>query len=396
MDYVKAQEDLLAAMKSWRDVSMAPDDPSQPQTFQQAQQQYNYIQDYLKNQQQATTDRTEAEGRGFWDAATAILPEYLVSGREEAALGATRGEPINIGFPSGMSSDDMLRQLNPRQFEAMQAARAAQVPTAKEEYLAQVPDFTASQERIAAGRNPLAAGIQDATKIAAYNVTQEPGYDLLSPAEQEAKQLWAATKAAPGAMYDVGWTPSVNFLGQVFGASPTAPIAGALGAMRGKRGAALGAGLGAYIDERKGGILRAFEAEGINPRDPGILQYLEDHPEAWATAETQADKRAAVIGIMSAISGGVAGKIGQIAGRGSIPRALAYTAADIPVSSVLEGIGEGGAQLYSGQEFDPSEVAIEMAAGGAMNVPTTAVSATTSAMQSRPPELNDRTRSPSC
>ena len=52
MDYVQSQKDLLAAMKSWRDITMTPDDPNQPQTFQQAQQQYNHIQDYLKKQQQ--------------------------------------------------------------------------------------------------------------------------------------------------------------------------------------------------------------------------------------------------------------------------------------------------------------------------------------------------------
>jgi hypothetical protein len=56
MDYVKAQEDLIAAMKSWQDVTMTPDDPNQPQTFQQAQQQYNHIQDYLKKQQQGAVE----------------------------------------------------------------------------------------------------------------------------------------------------------------------------------------------------------------------------------------------------------------------------------------------------------------------------------------------------
>ena len=43
MDLVKAQEDLIAAMKSWQDVTLAPDDPNQPHTFQQAQQQYNCL-----------------------------------------------------------------------------------------------------------------------------------------------------------------------------------------------------------------------------------------------------------------------------------------------------------------------------------------------------------------
>ena len=391
MNHVKDQEKLLNVMESWRDVGMAPDNPNQPSTYQEARQQYNTLQDLLRKQS-TQTPAAEGNDRGFWDAVTSTLPEYFVSGREEAALGATRGKPINIGFPSGVSSDDMLHKLNPRQFKAMQVARAAQTPTAKEEYKAQVPEFLASQERMAAGRNPLAAGIQDATKIAAYNVTQEPGYDLLSPAQQKWQQTKAAIAASPGAMYDVGFTPSVNFLGQVLGASPTAPIAAALGAMRGRKPAAIGAGLGAYIDERKGGILRALETEGINPRDPGILQYLDDHPEAWALAETQADKRAAVIGIMSAISGGVASKIGQLAGKGSIPRALAFTAADAPISAVLEGVGEGGAQILSGQEYDPSEVAIEVAAGGAMNLPTTAVSAVSSAASSRPMELNDTTR----
>ena len=65
MDYVKAQEDLIAAMESWRDVTMAPDDPNQPHTFQQAQQQYNFIQDYLKNQQQQK--EYEARDPGFLD-----------------------------------------------------------------------------------------------------------------------------------------------------------------------------------------------------------------------------------------------------------------------------------------------------------------------------------------
>jgi hypothetical protein len=185
----------------------------------------------------------------------------------------------------------------------------------------------------------------------------------------------------------------------MLGRSPTGPLAGVATALLGKgrgrgQAAKVGAatGLGAALDERRGGIVRELQEQGIDTNSFEVMDYLDRNPEAWANAETVADKRAAAIGIAAAISGGVAGKIGQIAGKGSIPRALGYIAAETPISSVLEGAGEAGAQLYSGQKLNPQDIALEMIGSSGMSAPVTTASAAASAMQARPPELNDRTR----
>ena len=402
MDYVKAQEDLLAAMESWRDVSMAPDDPNQPQTFQQAQQQYNRIQNHLKNQQQAPpmipqadiySARAEAEAArraaaepGLWTDTKNYLSDTLASS-------PLKQFPL-LGLPS-------------RWMDVADKAQAGDTIAANLRAYFGDDDVEDALTGMVRGREGAQQDFD--TMLPAYQENLANVEALTDPGITNIQRAMAQPGMMPGLRQFVSDpVAGTSLLAQTLGRSPASAVLGAGGSTIGgltggplgaTGGGALGGAAGGWIDERTGGIVRMLQERGLDIENPEHIQLLQENPEVFDLASEQAQKRAAAIAAFSAIAGGVAGGLGRIAGaplhalgRLAMPARAGAAIGAVPAAGVLEGAGEYAAQRAAGQDINWPDVKLEALMGGVMDAGTAIGGVASGQLAPRAPQLNERTR----
>ena len=413
MDLVKAQEELIDVMDSWRDSTMAPDDYRQPQSFQRARQQYNQEQDYMRqraakpamdsqavinaDRAQAEADRRAAAEPGAWTDIKNITSDALQGGarvasgipgagfalRQLANIDrANMGDAIAAGFQSYLGDPDVEESLEG-------VVRGDQGAQARFDKL--LPGFMESRRATDA-----------LTDRGVGNVMKSFGQEGIGTG---LKSLWDDPVAA------------YNLIGTTLGRSPASVALGAGGtalgatagfltpmpggaAAGGMMGGALGGGAGGYMDERTGGIIRMLEEKGFDIANPAHIQLLKENQEVFDLASDQADKRALAIGAFSAISGAVSAGLGRVAagpaigalGRWAVPARFGAAGASIPTSGILEATGEGAAQYAAGQPRNWADIKLEGALGALIDAPITATSMASAGVAPSGGVLSERTR----
>ena len=413
MDYVKAQEELVGVMESWRDVTMAPDDPSQPQSFQQAQQQYNKIQNLLRQQQMGpamdsraviNADRAQAEAA----KRAAAVPGAWTDIKNLTSDALQRGAQVSSGIPGAGFA---LRQLA----NIDRANMGDAIATSFQSYLGD-PDVEESLAGVVRGDKGAQAGYDELlpgfmeSREATDALTDRGVGNIMQSFGQEGigtglKSLWDD----PVAAYNlVGTTLGRSPASVALGAGGTAlgtglgfvaggPPGAAAGAMA---GGAFGGGAGGYMDERTGGIIRMLEEKGFDIANPAHIQLLQENPEVFDLASDQANKRALAIGAFSAISGAVSAGLGRVAagpaigalGKWAVPARFGAAGGSIPASGILESGGEFAAQQVAGQPTNWADVKLEGVLGSLIDAPITATSMASTKFAPHSGELNDRTR----
>ena len=369
------QVQLLDAMESWRDESMAPDSPYQPQKYREMRKEYLNVNDAAAQQQAA------AQPPSLWDNIKQGTSNALQSPAADAISGMPLfGMPLRMvrAFDEGDAGDAFYHNITGipdyRRMESAVGDLVAGEEGAQAEYEALLPEFSKMRQEVAGATHP---GIENITA--------------------------AAQEGIPEAII-AGWqNPAAltNLIGSTFGRSPFSATLGTAGALGGSMikpgggtlaGLGLGSGIGGGIDERIGGTIRLLESEhGLDVSNPEHIAYLQAHPEIFDESESAANKRALAIGGISGLSGLVGGALGRAAftpGLSALTRLGAGVASPV-ASGVLEAGGERLARHVGGQERDVGEERLEGLLGTLIDAPGTVVAATSG---QRPGEITDMQR----
>jgi hypothetical protein len=191
-------------------------------------------------------------------------------------------------------------------------------------------------------------------------------------------------------LYDTS-NPVGSFVLDVIRTIPESLISMATAAEAGIRGAAAGAGVGAgagsiipgagtaagattgAIAGYFGGTSLALEyghsimdvlrEEGVDVTSPDQLREASRDERIMSKAREKGLKRGIPIAVFDAISGGTAGKVGNVlvksVGKSATNRAMKVAAAETLVQAGLGGTGEFAGQVISGEEIRPRDIALE-------------------------------------
>lgn len=191
-------------------------------------------------------------------------------------------------------------------------------------------------------------------------------------------------------LYDTS-NPVGSFVLDVIRTIPESLISMATAAEAGIRGAAAGAGVGAgagsvipgagtaagattgAIAGYFGGTSLALEyghsimdvlrEEGVDVTSPDQLREASRDQRIMSKAREKGLKRGIPIAVFDAISGGTAGKVGNVlvksVGKSATNRAMKVAAAETLVQAGLGGTGEFAGQVISGEEIRPRDIALE-------------------------------------
>ena len=112
---------------------------------------------------------------------------------------------------------------------------------------------------------------------------------------------------------------------------------------------------------------------GIDPKDPeAVAAMLQNNPEIMDGILGKGAKRAAVIGLIDAVTGGVVTKIARGASGASKIEKVAATTTGGGVGVVGEGVGEAAALAATGEDVRAGEVFAEMIGAGPVTAASTA------------------------
>jgi hypothetical protein len=110
-------------------------------------------------------------------------------------------------------------------------------------------------------------------------------------------------------------------------------------------------------------IMDVLREEGVNVTDPEQLREATGDQRIMSKAREKGLKRGIPIAVFDAISGGAAGKVGNVlvksVGRSAKNRAMKVAAAETLVQAGLGGTGEFAGQVISGEEIRPRDIALE-------------------------------------
>lgn len=194
-------------------------------------------------------------------------------------------------------------------------------------------------------------------------------FSMMVPVTDEGVSSYALAGAAAGTGTGAG-------VGAAFGAlgGPLAPVTSTAGAIAGGlRGLMAGMSATTEVALSYGQFLQEeAQKRGLEFNEENVRKLLEDESVVNA-ATNRALSRGATIALVDVVTSGFAGKaLGatKAAVKGTTGKVLGTTAA-LGVESVGEGVGEGAAQVVSGQEVSGEEIALETLGGfggGVFNV----------------------------
>lgn len=168
----------------------------------------------------------------------------------------------------------------------------------------------------------------------------------------------------------------------------------AAGAVAGPAGFAVGSGAGSGGMEYISSIRDGLQREGIDVDDPNAMIKAASDPELMARVKDYAQTRGGIIGAIDAATGGLATKT-------FAPKALTSPASREAANLVTQtGIqmaggagGEAAAQLATGQELQPGQIAAE-AAGELIGAPIDIAGAAVAGVRERAAGANSRPDTP--
>lgn len=146
------------------------------------------------------------------------------------------------------------------------------------------------------------------------------------------------------------------------------PLMVAGGIAGGPIGFAVGAGTGSGMTEYRASLADSLQQQGVDLTSAESMIAAANNPEIMAVAHNYAQKRAAIIGTVSAISGGLASKPLTPFVKNAVARELSNVVLQTGAQAVLEGSGEALAQLATDGEISGGEVLAE-AIGGSITAP---------------------------
>lgn len=152
------------------------------------------------------------------------------------------------------------------------------------------------------------------------------------------------------------------------------------GATGGPMGVAGAVGGNSFLVDYANSVVDGLSRAGVDVTDANAIRAALRDPAIIAQVADAAGKRAAVVGAVDAVSGGVAGKMllpSKVAGKmvsRPIAAEMANIALQLPVQAGLGAAGEAGGQLAAGQELQPGEILAE-AFGEFFGTPAEVVSA---------------------
>jgi hypothetical protein len=148
----------------------------------------------------------------------------------------------------------------------------------------------------------------------------------------------------------------------------------------GPMGVAGSVGANSFLVDYANSVVEGLSRAGVDVTDSESIRAALRDPAIISQVAEAAGKRAAVVGAVDAVSGGVAGKMllpSKIAGKmvaRPIATEMANIALQLPVQAGLGAAGEAGGQLAAGQELQPGEILAE-AFGEFFGTPAEVVSA---------------------
>ena len=173
-----------------------------------------------------------------------------------------------------------------------------------------------------------------------------------------------------GDAWDAYWSDPINITADLGARSgiamlPSLALGGAaaavMGPVGGKFGFAAGMSLGSAGVEYAASITEGLRKEGVDLSDAQSIIDAVSDAELMQRVEKRAMIRAATIGGVAAISGGVATKTFGFGIAGPIKRELANAAVQAVTQAGLGGAGEALAQVATGEELHAGEIAAEAA-----------------------------------
>ena len=194
-------------------------------------------------------------------------------------------------------------------------------------------------------------------------------FSMLIPVTDEGVSAYGLGGAAAGVGVGAGTGAALGAIG-----GPLAPVTSTAGAIAGGlRGLMAGMSATTEVALSYGQYLQEeAQKRGLEFNEQNVKKLLEDQAVIDG-ATNRALSRGATIGLVDAVTSGLAGRaLGatKAAVKGTAGKALG-TGAALGVESVGEGLGEGAAQAVSGQEVSGEEIALEMlggVGGGVFNV----------------------------
>lgn len=143
---------------------------------------------------------------------------------------------------------------------------------------------------------------------------------------------------------------------------PPSLVGAGAGAAGGPAGMAAGVGLASGLTEFSSTFLDEAGKQGYNVQDPVSLEKFLNDSKAYNTAIDKGITRAGIVGGVDAITGGTAGKFLKPALAQALKQRVIATGKELGVQGLGGSIGEGAAQIASGQPLDPFDIAMEAVA----------------------------------
>jgi N12 class adenine-specific DNA methylase len=170
----------------------------------------------------------------------------------------------------------------------------------------------------------------------------------------------AGNKKEYGKAFDVFLTDPFGIIASVGTESLPAMAPGAAASM--VAGPVVGMGMGsAWVEQASAlqqGIEEAVRAAGGDPANPDDVKRILSDPEVRAALGQRADVRAGIVGLVDALSGGLASKFMGF-GTKPITREMSNALVQMPVQGTAGAIGEGAAELVTTGEIKPGNMALE-------------------------------------
>ena len=159
-------------------------------------------------------------------------------------------------------------------------------------------------------------------------------------------------------------------------------LAGGAGAIPGTfaglaRGVQAGFAATSFAMEYSNAFFDAAQEKGYDMTDPQQVEKALMDQQVWATTNDIGVKRGLVIGAVDLVGGRIAGRVFKTSKVGSVgARAASLTTERLVVDPAFEMLGEGAAQVLSGQGLDAKEVFSEGLGGFGSQSPNMALNIT--------------------
>lgn len=312
----------------------------------------------LKSRQKRFKDETSLVGR----TADSLNKGAL---QHQGAVNIRRGERLIAAEDEAQQSFDSMEQGARDRAQALFEKHGGPNHTVEDFYQAPTQYRKGRREEMA--RTAVDEGVQ--ANQAAQEIEQSPAGTALMEAETF-EDVLTALKVDPLAIIaEVGLTSLPQALSSMAMGAAGVAIAGPAGALWGSAGGAVGGGFGAGATDFTANFLSGLSQYGVDVEDTESVIAAFRDPELMEQIKGDNDMRAAVIGVASGLSMGVAAApVGKAltripAFKGGIGTRMADVTAKITAGGVLDGAGEYLGEKVEGRQATAGSIAAETIGG---------------------------------